>query len=176
MPPVPGSIEKYFGEIILQIPRVLAVVLLSRLCTADSAILVLFRGSLLLYYTLWNTAVLQVFQGPVLRVLPSIGSISSGCYCEYWSSTRRSTKTLSISAVYWEYEVYSDHLSVHRRFDNFILILLQTAFTVHGWSHECELMQIAFGEGTGILGVLAVFLEYMLRALAISTGSTLLIL
>ena len=33
------------------IPRALAV-LISRLCTADSAILVVFRGSLLLYYTL----------------------------------------------------------------------------------------------------------------------------
>ena len=51
MLPVHGSIEKYFREKILQIPRVLAV-LISRLCTADSAILVVFRGSLLLYYTL----------------------------------------------------------------------------------------------------------------------------
>ena len=110
----------------------------------------------------------------VLAVFRPAGTASTGTAST--ASTRSSTKILVMCAVYWEYEVYSDHLSVHRRFDNFILILLQTAFTVHGWSHECELMQIAFGEGTGILGVLAVFLEYMLRALAISTGSTLLIL
>ena len=65
---------------------------------------------------------------------------------------------------------------MHRRFDNFIRILLQTAFTVHGWSHEWELKKITFGEGTRVLRVLAVFREYMLRALEISTGSTLLIL
>ena len=51
MLPVPRSIEKYFREKILQIPRALAV-LISILCTADSAILVVFRDSLLLYYTL----------------------------------------------------------------------------------------------------------------------------
>ena len=51
MLPVPGSIEKYFRQKILRRPRVLAV-LISRLCTADSAILVVFQGSLLLYYIL----------------------------------------------------------------------------------------------------------------------------
>ena len=81
MLPVTGSIEKYFREKIRQLPRVLAV-LISRLCTADGATLVVFRGSLL--HWLWNTAVLQVFQGSVLRVLPSTGSIPSGWYCEYW--------------------------------------------------------------------------------------------
>ena len=65
------------------------------------------------------------------------------------------------------------HLSVHRRFDNFIRILFQTALIVDGWSHEWELKQITFGEGTRVLRVLAVFREYMLRALEISTGSTL---
>ena len=49
--------------------------------------------------------------------------------------------------VYWEYEVYFDHLSVHRRFDNFMRILSQTALTIHGWSHEWELKQITFGGG-----------------------------
>ena len=46
-----------------------------------------FRSSRLLYYSLLcllNTAVFQVFQGSLLRVLPSTGSISSGWYCEYW--------------------------------------------------------------------------------------------
>ena len=51
MPPDNGSMEMYFREKILHIPRVPAV-LISRLCTSDSAILVVFRGSLLLYYTL----------------------------------------------------------------------------------------------------------------------------
>ena len=37
------------------------------------------------------------------------------------------------------------YLSVNRRFDNFILILLQTSFTVHGWFHEWALKQITFG-------------------------------
>ena len=93
---------------------------------------------------LWNTAVHQVFQGSVLRVLPTTGSISSGCYCEYWyceyctdttstTSIRSSTTILSISAVYWE------HIFVHRIFDNLIRIFLQTAFTVLGRSHEWEL-------------------------------------
>ena len=44
------------------------------------------------------------------------------------------------------------------------------------WSHEWELKQITFGGGTRVLRLLAVFREYMLRALEISTGSTLLIL
>ena len=52
MLPVPGSIANYFREEILQIPRVLAV-LISRLGTTDSAIVLVFRRSLqLLYYTL----------------------------------------------------------------------------------------------------------------------------
>ena len=46
---------------------------------------------------------------------------------------------------------------MHRRFDNFIRILLQTAFTVDGWSHEWELKQISFGGETRVLVVLAVF-------------------
>ena len=33
---------------------------------------------------LWNTAVLAVFRGCVLWVLPNAGSISSGSYCECW--------------------------------------------------------------------------------------------
>ena len=32
-------------------------------------------------------------------------------------------------AVYWEYQAYFDHPYVQCRFDNFIHILLQTAFT-----------------------------------------------
>ena len=92
------------------------------------------------------------------------------------ASTRSTNKIISISAVYWEYGAYSDHLSVYRRFDNIIRILLQTAFIVGGWSHEWELKQITFGGGTRVLRLLAVFREYMLRALEISTGSTLLIL
>ena len=52
----------------------------------------------------------------------------------------------------------------------------QHLFTVHGWSHEWELKQITFWGGTQVLRVLAVFREYMLRALEISTGSTRLIL
>ena len=52
MLPVPGSIANYFREEILQIPRVLAV-LISRLGTTDSVIVLVFRRSLqLLYYTL----------------------------------------------------------------------------------------------------------------------------
>ena len=39
---------------------------------------------------------------------------------------------------------------MHRRFDNFIHILLQTTFTVHGWSHEWELKQITFEGGTRV--------------------------
>ena len=69
---------------------------------------------------------------------------------------------LLMCAIYWEYEVYFDHLSVHRCFDNFIRILLQIAFTVHEWSHEWELKQITFGGGTRVLRVLAVFREYRL--------------
>ena len=65
---------------------------------------------------------------------------------------------------------------MHRRFDVVIRILLQTAFAVHGWSHEWKLKQISFGKGTRVLRVLAVFREYTLRALEISTGSTLRIL
>ena len=63
---------------------------------------------------------------------------------------------------------------MHRRFDNFIRILLQTAFTDDGWSYEWGLKQSTFGGELEYLRVLAVFREYMLRALEISTGSTLL--
>ena len=97
MLPVHGSIEKYFREKILQIPRVLAV-LISRLCTADSAILVVFRSSLLLYYTRYSACgirlyfkylgdlycgycqVLAVFR-PV--VTANTGTASTASYCEY---------------------------------------------------------------------------------------------
>ena len=72
---------------------------------------------------------------------------------------------LSICAVYREYQVFFDHLSVHRRFDQFIRILLQSAFTVHGWSHEGELNQISFGGETRVFTVLAV----MSRVYAAST-------
>ena len=46
---------------------------------------------------------------------------------------------------------------MHRRFDHFIHIVLQTAFIVDGWSHEWELKQITFGGGTRVFRVLAVF-------------------
>ena len=65
---------------------------------------------------------------------------------------------------------------MHRRFDNFIRTLLQTASTVHVWSHKWELKQITFEGGTRVLRILAVFREYMLRELEISAGSTLLVL
>ena len=103
MLPVHGSIEKYFREKILQIPRVLAV-LISRLCTADSAILVVFRGSLLLYYTLlveycctssisgictagtakyWQYFVRLVLREMVLRVLRVLGVLTVPKYFQY---------------------------------------------------------------------------------------------
>ena len=108
----------------------------------------------------------------VLAVFRPVVTAITGA--ESTASTRSSTKILSICAVYWKYSVYFDHLSVHRRFDNFIRILLQTAFTIHGWSYEWELKQSTFGGELEYLRVLAVFREYMLRALEISTGSTLL--
>ena len=96
----------------------------------------------------------------VLAVFRPVGTASDGTASA--ASTRSSTQILSICAAYWEYEVYFDHLSVHRGFDNFIRLFLQTAFTVHGWSHEWELKQITFGGGTRVLRVLAVFREYSL--------------
>ena len=144
MLPVPGSIEKYFREKILQIPRVLAVLIL-RLCTACSAIPVVFRGSLLLHYTLLveycstSKHLRDLYCGycQVLAVFRPVGTASTGTAST--ASTRSSAKILSICVVYWKYEVHFYQLSVHRRFDNSIRILLQTAFPVHGWSHEWEL-------------------------------------
>ena len=81
--------------------------------------------------------VLAVFR-PVVTASTGTASIAN---------TRSSKKILSASVVRWEYEVYSDHISVHRRFDHFIRILLETAITVDGWSHEWELKQITFGGG-----------------------------
>ena len=78
--------------------------------------------------------------------------------------------------MHWECEIYSDYLSPHRRFDSIIRILLQTAFPDDGWSHEWESKQNTFLGGTRVLRVLVVLREYTLRALEISTGSTLLIL
>ena len=86
-------------------------------------------------------------------VTASTGTGSTGAVRT--ASTRSTNKIISISAVYWEYGAYSDHLSVYRRFDNIIRILLQTAFIVGGWSHEWELKQITFGRGTRVF-VLAV--------------------
>ena len=63
----------------------------------------------------------------VLAVFRPVGTASTDTAST--ASTRSSTKLLSICAVYWEYEGYFDHISVHRRFNNFIRILLQTAFT-----------------------------------------------
>ena len=141
--PVPGSIKKYLREKMLQRPRVLAV-LISRLCTADSAILVVFRGSLYsaCVTSLYIKHVWGLYCGycEVLAVFSPVGAAST-------ANTRSSTKILSLCRVYWEYEVYFDHLSVHRRFDNFMRILSQTALTIHGWSHEWELKQITFGGG-----------------------------
>ena len=78
-------------------------------------------------------------------VTASTGTGSTGAVRT--ASTRSTNKIISISAVYWEYGAYSDHLSVHRRFDNIIRILLQTAFIVDAWSHEWVLRQITFGGG-----------------------------
>ena len=110
MLPVPGSIEKYFREKILQIPRVLAV-LISRLCTADGAIPVVFRGSLLLHYQVYSAyGILLYFKYlrdlycrycQVLAVFRPVGTASTGTAST--ASTRISTKILSICAVYWEY-------------------------------------------------------------------------
>ena len=108
----------------------------------------------------------------ILVVLRPVGTASAGTAST--ASARSSSKIRSISTAYWEYEIYFNHLSVHHRFDNFIRILLQTALTVHGWSHEWELKQTTFGVGTRLPRVLAVFRDYMLRALDVFTGSTLL--
>ena len=67
----------------------------------------------------------------VLAVFRPAGTASTGTAST--ASTRSSTKILVMCAVYWEYEVYLEHLSVHRCFDNFIRNLLQTAFTVYRW-------------------------------------------
>ena len=109
MLPVPRSIEKYFREKILQIPRALAV-LISILCTADSAILVVFRDSLLLYYTLlvehcctssnsgictagtakyWQYFVRLVLRVLVLRVLRAHGVVPKySQYAQYTGSMK----------------------------------------------------------------------------------------
>ena len=118
MLPVPGSIEKYFRENILQISRVLAV-LISRLCTADSATLVVFRGSLLLYQGLYSACgILLCFKYfrdmycgycQVLAVFRPVGTASTGTASS--ASTRSSTKLLSICVVNGECKVYFDHLS-----------------------------------------------------------------
>ena len=96
MPQVPGSTETYFREKIFQIPRVLAV-FISRLCAANCVIVVMFRGSLLLYYTLlveycrtssisgictagtakyWQYFVRLVLRVLVLRVLRVLGVVT----------------------------------------------------------------------------------------------------
>ena len=136
------------------------------LCTAGSAILVVFRGSILLCYTLlmeycctsrnsgtctagtkyWQYFVRLALRVLVLRVLRVLGVVSKCCQ-------------------------YPDHLSVHRRFDNFIRILLLTAFTVHGWSHEWELNKLLSGGKLQYFDYWQYF-GNMLRALEISTGST----
>ena len=150
MLPVHGSVE-FFSDKILQIPRVLAV-LISRLGTADSAspsiaaftttVLYSARG-IQLYFKHFGD--LSCGYRQVLPVFRPVVTASTGAACI--ASTRSSTKILSISAVYWEYEAYSEHLSVYCRFDNFIRILLQTSSIVDGWSHEWELKQTTFGEG-----------------------------
>ena len=144
-----------------------------------SAILVVFRGSLILYYTLLveycctssisgictagTAKYWQYFVRLVLRVLRVLGVVPKRFqYAQYAGSMKYIPDILSTS--------------IHPRFYNFIRILLQTAITFHGWSHEWELKQISFGGGTRVLRVLAVLREYMLRALEISAGSTLLIL
>ena len=87
-----------------------------------SAILVVFRGSLILYYTLLVeycctssisgicTAGTAKYCGyyQVLAVFRPVGAGSTGAAST--ASTRGSTKILSIFAVYWEYEVYFGHL------------------------------------------------------------------
>ena len=75
----------------------------------------------------------------ILAVLRPVSAASAGTAST--ASARSSSKIRSISAAYWEYETDFNHLSVHHRFDNFIRILLQTALTVHGWSHKWELKQ-----------------------------------
>ena len=97
------------------IPRALAV-LISRLCTADSAILVVFRGSLLLYYTLlveycctssisgictagtskyWQYFVRLVQRALILRVLRVLGVVPNYFqYAQYTGSMK------DISTIY----------------------------------------------------------------------------
>ena len=85
---------------------------------------------------------------------------------------------LSIFAGYGDYEVHFDHLSVHRRFDNLVPHFIADKI------YYCSRMVPRMGIGANCfrgweleyLRVLAVFREYKLRALEISTGSALLIL
>ena len=177
--PVSARIEKYFREKTLRILRVPSV-LISRLCTAAGAILVVFRVQYTVLYSACGILLYLQYFGDVycgycqmLAVFRPVRTASAGTAST--ASTRSKTKILSICAVYWGYEVYFDHLFVNRRFDNFIRFLLKTSFTVHGWSHGWELKQITFGGGTRGLRALAIFLEYMRRALEIYTDSALLI-
>ena len=152
----------------LQIPRVLAV-LISRFCTAGSVILVVFWGSLILILMLYILLVeyccissisgictagtakyLQYFVRLVLPVLALRVLRVLGVVPTY--------QVLSKCAVYWKYEVYFDHLSVHRRFDNSIHILLQTAFT-DGPTNE-NWSKLPLGGKLEYLRVPAVFREY----------------
>ena len=117
--------------------------------------LVFWSSLLLHYYTLLAACgILPYFKyfrdqycgfRQILAVFRPVGTACAGTAST--SSTRSSTKIHSISAVYWKYEAYSDHLSVHRRFAHCIRILLQTAFIVDAWSHEWVLKQITFGGG-----------------------------
>ena len=107
-----------------------------------------------------------VFQGSVLRVLPSTRSISSGCYREYWFITSYHKdeytntwylrvlvlRVLRVLGVVPNFFNKRSILGVWIIFRPSVCappfrILLQTAFTVHGLSHEWELKKITFGGG-----------------------------
>ena len=105
--PVPGSDVKYLLYVLRVFAKCGLYVLrgtastrsISKLCTVSNAILV-FRRSIL-----WNAAILDGFQGSVLRVLPSTGSIPS----VGTASTQSTHKILLICMYTREYEVRFDH-------------------------------------------------------------------
>ena len=146
--------RNYFREKIVQIPRVLAVLIL-RLCTADSAIPVVFRGSILLHYTLLveycctskNLRDLYCGCCQVLAVFRPVGTAWTAPASTASTRSINGTKILAIFPVYGECEVYFDHLSsVHRRFDNLIRIYcIQHTLYTDGPTNEMK--QITFGGG-----------------------------
>ena len=123
-PRIPGNQSQHECRHILRTPTVTN----STDRRISSQTVIYSAGGILLY--LVNLRDLCCGYCQILEVFRPVGTTSAGT--ESTASTRSSTKMLSICAVYWEYEPYFDHPSVHRRFDYFIHILLQTAFTFHG--------------------------------------------